>query len=145
MRIASALIIGFLVFGTIRCGGKDAVSKSISGAVKRGDGARVDLVEHTSFAWDKVCIFGPYIPADRIEAVTGIPGTARDAHGIESRDDIDVLLFARGGRTAASVAHPRNRGDFGPEVVDKCYSKEQAVFAVRKPPAGSWGTIGPNK
>ena len=146
MRIASPWVIGFLVLGPIGCERKDsdAVSSSISGAVKRGDGARVALVEHTSFAWDKVCIFGPYTPADHIEAVTLIPGTAREAPGIESREDIDLLLFVRGGRITASVAHPRVRGDFGPEVLGKCYSKERAVFAVRTPPAGSWGTIGPS-
>lgn len=142
-RIASALIIGFLVFGTIGCGrDNDAVSRSIRGAVKQGNGARVVLAEYTSFAWDKVWIFGPYTPTDKIEAVTGISGVARDTQGIESRDDIDVLLFVRGGRVAASVAHARDRGDFGPEVVGKCYSKEQAVFTVRWP--RSFGEIGPS-
>ena len=144
MRIASRFLIGVLVLGTLSCVGNDEVSRSIAEVVKRGDGARLTLVEHTPFAWDKVCIFAPYTSADRIETATGIPGSAKDAHGIESNDGVDALLFVRGGRIVVSVGHPANRGEFGPEVVGKCYSKEQAVFAVRTPPADTWGRIGPS-
>ena len=58
-------------------------------------------------------------------------------------DGINVLMFVRDARIAASVAHARNQKDFGPEVVGKCYSREQANFSVRVPPANSWGNIGP--
>ena len=54
-----------------------------------------------------------------------------------------VLMFIHGHQIAASVAHWRSQGDFGPEVVGKCYSKDRAVFSVRRPPSGSWGNIGP--
>jgi hypothetical protein len=90
-----------------------------------------------------LCIFGPYTPASSIEGVTGIPGVVRNVHAIESRDDIDALLFIRAGRIAASVAHPRNRGDFDPQVVGKCYSKAQAVFSVRTLPGSNRSAIGP--
>jgi hypothetical protein len=52
-------------------------------------------------------------------------------------------MFFLGDRVVESVAHPRRGADFGPELVGRCYSREQAVFAVRVPPAGSWGEIGP--
>ena len=77
-------------------------------------------------AWDRVCIFGPYSPDDKVEAVTGIHGAGERAYDIRSNDGINVLMFIDGGHIAASVAHPRGRGDFGPEVVRKCYSREQA-------------------
>ena len=131
------------MFSTVRCSANDSVSRSIAGSVKRGNGTGFALVDYTSFAWDKVCIFGPYTPGSKIEAGTGIPGAARHAYDIESRDDIDALLFVHGGGIALSIAHSRQSGDFGPEVVGKCYSKAQAVFSVRTPPEGSWGTIGP--
>lgn len=75
------------------------------------------LVDHATFAWDKVCIFGPYTPDGDIDAATGIQGAAAQAHDIRSSDGIDVLMFIHEGRIAASVAHPRHRGDFGPELV----------------------------
>jgi hypothetical protein len=68
----------------------------------------------------------------------------RDARGIHTRDDIILLIFIHHGRLVRSVAHPRARGDFGPELVGKCYSTDQAVFLVRSPPPGSWGNIGPS-
>ena len=90
-----------------------------------------------------MCIFGPYTPDDKVDSLTGIHGVAAQAHDIRESDGINVLMFISEGRVAASVAHPRNEGDFGPDVVSKCYSREQAHFSVRVPPAGSWGNIGP--
>jgi hypothetical protein len=88
--------------------------------------------------------FGPYTPDDKVDAVTGIQGAAGRAYDIQSNDGINVLMFIHEGRIVGSVAHPRNRGDFGPEVVGTCYPKEQAVFSVREPPSNSWGNIGPS-
>lgn len=68
--------------------------------------------------------------------------TERDARGIRTRDDIDLLIFVHDGRIVRSVAHPRDPGDFAPELLGKCYSTDQAIFFVRRPPAGSWGNIG---
>jgi hypothetical protein len=111
--------------------------------VEKGPGTRLVLAEHTEFPWDTVCILGPYTPDDKVDALAGIQGAARQAHDIRSNDGINVLMFVREDRIAASVAHARNRGDFGPEVVGKCYSKAEATFSIRVPPARSWGNIGP--
>jgi hypothetical protein len=104
----------------------------------------VVLAEHARFAWENACIFGPYTPDDRIDAVTGIRGAAARAYDLRSNDRISVVMFIHEGKIVGSIAHPRNRGDFGPEVVGKCYPREQAVFTVRKPPSTSWGNIGPS-
>jgi hypothetical protein len=83
----------------------------------------------------------PYTPDDKVDSLTGIPGAAGQAHDIRSNDGINVLMFVDA-RIVASAAHARNQGDFGREVVGKCYSREQANFS-RVPPANSWGNIGP--
>jgi hypothetical protein len=137
--LALLAVVGF----TSGCQGKEPVSRSIAASAEKGSGTRFVLTEHTGFPWDKVCILGPYTPDDKVDSLTGIPGAARQAHDIRSNDGINVLMFVREARIAASVAHPRNQGDFGPEVVGKCYSREQAHFSVRVPPANSWGNIGP--
>jgi hypothetical protein len=129
---------------TSGCGGEEPVSRSIAAAVKKGPGTRLVLAEHTGFVWDKVCVLGPYTPDYRVDSLTGIRGAAGHAHDIRSSDAINVLMFTREDRIAASIAHARSGGDFGPEVVGKCYSRGQANFSVRVPPADSWGNIGPD-
>jgi hypothetical protein len=101
------------------------------------------LAEIATFPWDRVCIFGPYTANEDIDAATGIPGSSTRAFDIRSNDAIDVFLFIDDERIIASVAHDRRRGDFGPEVVRKCYSREDGIFVVRKPPADGRGDVGP--
>ena len=127
------------------CAGEAPVNRAIVAAVEKGPGTRLVLAEHTGFPWDRVCILGPYTSDDTVDSLTGVQGAAGQAHGIRSSDGINVLMFVREDRIAASVAHARNRGDFGPELVGKCYSREQANFSVRVPPPNSWGNIGPEQ
>ena len=143
MRTAFFLCIVAVVFGATACRGSGPVSRSIAAAVDRGPGARLTLAESAMFDWDRVCIFGPYSPDDQVDAATGIPGAAGRAFDVRSNEGINVLIFIEAGRVVDSVAHPRRWDDFGPEVVGKCYLKEQAVFLVRNPPFNSWGNIGP--
>jgi hypothetical protein len=141
MRTILALLA--LAGFTSGCGGEEPVNQSIAASVQKGPGTRLVLAEHTGFAWDKVCVLGPFTPDDEVDSLAGIRGAAGQAHGIRSSDGINVLMFIREGRIAASIAHTRDRGDFGPEVVGKCYSRGQANFSVRVPPADGWGNIGP--
>ena len=140
MRMLASLVLAGL--GSA-CRSEGPVNKSIAATVEKVPGTCLVLAEHTGFPWDKVCILGPYTPDDKVDSLTGIQGAAGQAYDIRSNDGINVLMFVRDGRIAASVAHARNQGDFGPEVVAKCYSREQANFSVRVPPANSWGNIGP--
>jgi hypothetical protein len=140
MRMLASLALAAL--GSA-CASEGPVNKSIAATVGKGPGTRLVLAEHTGFPWDNVCILGPYMPDDKVDSLTGIQGAAGQAHDIRSNDGINVLMFVRDDRIAASVAHARNQGDFGPEVVGKCYAREQANFSVRVPPANNWGDIGP--
>ena len=103
----------------------------------------MQLADSAGFEWDRGCIFGPYTPDDRVVVITGLPGAASRAYDTRSNDAIDVLMFIRSEKVVYSIEHARGQGDFGPEIVGKCYSKTQAVFVVRIPPSGRWGNIGP--
>jgi hypothetical protein len=129
--------------GFASCTTEDPVTTSVGTAVGGGPGTRLALVEHATFNWDSVCIFGPYTSDTMIQAATGIPGATQYEHDLQSREDINLLLFIAEGRIMRSVAHPRRRGDFGPEIAGKCFTKSQAVFSVRTPPPGSSSDIGP--
>jgi hypothetical protein len=128
---------------TSSCSRGADISSAIGTVVNAGPGSRITLSELAQFPWDKVCVFGPYTPDDRVDAVTGVPGSAAQAYDIRSNDGIDVLMFLEAGQIKKSIAHSRERGDFGPEVVGKCYLRDHAVFSVREPPVESWGNIGP--
>jgi hypothetical protein len=143
MRALTLAVIG-LALGASACSGADPVSTSIGQVVGKGQGSRVALAEHVTVPWDKACVYGPYTPAAEIHRTTGIDVTAADAHGVDTRDDINLLIFIHVGRVVRSVAHSRARGDFAPELLGRCYSRDQAVFLVRTPPVGSWGNIGPS-
>lgn len=140
MRSLAFVALAILSSG---CASDGPVNRSIAASVEQGPGARLVLAEHTRFAWDAVCIFGPYTPDEKIDGLTGVQGAAEQAHDIRSNDGINVLMFVSEHRIAASIAHGRNRGDFGPEVVGKCYRREEANFSIRVPPQNSWGNIGP--
>jgi hypothetical protein len=122
------------------CTLEGSVSRSIAASVGKGPGTRLDLAEHASFPWDRVCIIGPYTSDDDVDSLTGVRGAAAKDHGIQSNDSINVLMFVSDGRIAASVAHRRGRGDFFPELTGKCYTRDAAVFQVRD----SRGNIGPD-
>jgi hypothetical protein len=144
MRALRLAVIGLAIFGVGGCSEHDPASISIGEVVNKGPGTRVVLAEHFSLPWDKACIFGPYTDPAEIRRTMGTDFAERDARGIHTRDDINLLIFIHDNRVVRSVAHPRARGDFGPELVGKCYSTDQAVFLVRSPPPRSWGNIGPS-
>jgi hypothetical protein len=128
----------------LACSRPDAVSAAIGDRVKEGPGTRLVLAAATGFPWERVCVVGPYTTPEQLRALAGTEIVASAAQGIAGRDDVNLLLFFSNGRVVRSTAHPRKEGDFGPDVVGKCYSREQAVFTVRRAPPGSWGNIGPS-
>jgi hypothetical protein len=142
LRSVRLIVAAVIAVCVTRCTG-GRISDSIGATVAQGAGARLAIAEHGPSSWEKVCVFGPYTSDEQVDAVTGIRGAAKRAYDIRSSDGINVLMFIERGQVIESVAHPRRHGDFGPELVRKCYLKEEAVFIVREPPTGSWGNIGP--
>jgi hypothetical protein len=111
----------------------------------KGPGTHLDLADLAPFAWERVCIFGPYTTAGDIRRSVAVAWRRSDDCDIESRDDIDLLVFIHDHEVARFVAHRREYGDFGPELVNRCYARDEAKFLVRVAGPGSWGTIGPSK
>ena len=89
------------------------------------------------------CLLGPYTTPARIERCLGSPVPAHLSRGIESRDDVNLLVFTYAGSAPQSVVLPRSAGDFGPEAVDQVYARTEATFVVRTVPTGSWGELVP--
>jgi hypothetical protein len=124
----------------------DVARAAVAAAVRQGPGTEVRLADLTPFSWQRVYLFGPYTPLAILRDSLGLR-TASDAaqlgRGIESRDDVTLLVFRFEHGPPASMVLPRDPADFGPELVGRSYQPGEAVFLVRRPPAGSWGALGP--
>ena len=140
-RRTGSLIV--LVTLALTACGQDAIAAGISTSVRRGPGHSIVLSEMAPFGWDRVCLFGPYTTAEEVVQITGTAKAARATHGIESSEGIDLLLFVEGDRIVREVELRRTYADFAPELLRKCYSRRDAIFAVRVAPENSYGNIGP--
>ena len=86
----------------------------------------VDLPKSVPFAWDRVCVVGPYSDAKATGALLGFDWDS-DAHSaIRSSDTIVLLVFAKQQMVVGAV-------DYGRELAPwagKCYPRSRAVFSV---------------
>ena len=149
------VIAAALLASTLACGGRaDAHTRAatletaLANRVRQGPGTEVALAELTAFDWRSVHVVAPYTPLATLRDSLGLAdlaAAARLSQGIESRDDVTLLVFRDGAGRLESVAIPRETADFGPELVGRSYTARDARFAVRVPPLGSWGTLGPKQ
>ena len=86
----------------------------------------VDLPKSVPFAWDRVCVVGPYSDAKATGALLGFAWDS-DAHSaIRSSDTIVLLVFANKEMVVGAV-------DYGRELAPwagKCYPRTKATFSV---------------
>lgn len=116
MRRIFSCMTALVAVTLVGCGRTDAVSLSIARAVQSGPGTRLVLAEDAAFA---------YTPDADVDRISDIPGAAARAFDIRQNDGIDALLFISRQKVVASVAHERRGADFGPEVVGRCYAREE--------------------
>lgn len=126
-----------LVLAAVMCAACDrgaALSNALDEAFRNATTQPVGLAAHATFPWDRVCVFRPYSTPEMVDRLSGVPGAAAHAHGIESRDDGNVLLFVAGRKVARSVVIPLGATDF--EGESTCHSRPDALFEVRTTPIG---------
>ena len=121
----------------------DGLERGFRSALAAGEGTEVALDELVRAEWSTVALFGPYTPRELIHRCLDLGAGVLDPHGIESRDDVVLLVFRFAEGDHESVAITRDAADFGPEAVGSQYDQLAARFVVRAPPAGSWGRLAP--
>ena len=94
--------------------------------------ATLRLEALTPFGWDRVYIFPPYTTPEGVRKSLGFDWPKASAIGIDSRDDINLLVFVKDGRVVQYVAYPRVHGDFHQLGDPSGYSPEEAVFVVEE-------------
>ena len=92
--------------------------------------------------WSRLYVFAPYTPASVISKCLGGADKPPATEGIESRDDITLLVmrFADGSRVSRAV--PRGDPDFVPHTVGAAYAPA-AEFGVRREPNHDWSVLVP--
>jgi hypothetical protein len=81
-----------------------------------------------TFAWDKVCIFGPYTNNEKAKTILQMDWNVEDRSEIHYSDSINALVFIYQGKVNNVVDLRRGIADF--RSVDLCLSREQTAFDV---------------
>jgi hypothetical protein len=81
-----------------------------------------------TFAWDKVCIFGPYTNNEKAMSVTGLTWSIEERSEISFSDSVNALVFLYQGSVNHVVDLKRGIADF--KELDLCISRDKARFAA---------------
>ena len=87
-----------------------------------------------TFAWDKVCVFGPYTNNDKAKQVLNFDFSIEERSQIHHSDSINALVFLFQGRVNQVVDLERSIADF--KDLDICVSREKANFDVEMDASG---------
>ncbi len=74
--------------------------------------AVVTISTQTSFPWDKLYIFAPYTPIQRINDQLGFTWAEAGKTHIASLDTFYLLVFLKNGKVVEHFKWPRESGDF---------------------------------
>ncbi|MFT8322719.1 MAG: hypothetical protein ABF649_17750 [Bacillus sp. (in: firmicutes)] len=85
------------------------LGKSIMSAMDKNDAKEMDLTDVTDFSWDKAYIFNPYTSQKSINEQLGVK--FKDPSGIDSRDDIYLIVFLKQNKVIHYAEIERKYGD----------------------------------
>ncbi len=109
---------------------QNTLSLTLFEQVQRGPGTTVDFNEIAPFAWDRVYIFGPYTPHQRIHDSLGFHWPDVSATTIEYSDVVCLVVFVQSGQVVDWFEHTLNRGDLMQLTNPQGYSREEARFQI---------------
>lgn len=92
------------------------------------ESAIVDLSKLNDFTWDNLLIFEPYSLIERTEKELNLNLSNIRENGIRSRDDINLLVFMKNGKSIKISELTREVGDF--EQLRKLIAKKKAKFRI---------------
>jgi hypothetical protein len=100
-------------------------------AEKSFSGTGIKIAGYTKFQWDKLFIFGPYTPVDRIHTQLGYAWKGASKTHIETSETFSLLVFVEKARVTRYFICPRYL-DF--EGLDRGneFSPANAIFYVKR-------------
>lgn len=90
----------------------------------------VDFSTITTFAWDRLYVFGPYTSPEKIDASLGSFWLGSRFTSIKSSDRVTLLIFTKNGNVIQYLEFPRGQGDFSTADNRMGYTIEESRFIV---------------
>lgn len=87
-----------------------------------------------TFAWDRICIFGPYTNNEKAKSVLHLNWNIEERSHIHFSDSINALVFLFQGNVNHVVDLKRNIVDF--KDIDICLDRNQANFEIATDASG---------
>jgi hypothetical protein len=118
--------------------GGDFVAKFEKSVLANKDNGQstVSVSSVTDFEWDRLFIFSPYTPVERIHAQLGYEWAEADKTGIQSSDTFFLLVFTKDGKVTSFFKFPRGIGDFKNLESGNVYSHEDDTFEIKSDEKG---------
>lgn len=109
-------------------------SRKLAAAVEKklnnDNEVEIRLKDLTDFTWDRVHIFNPYTPTEKIDKDLGYVWQSAGHTSIYTLDAIILLVFTNKGKVVFNVDLPRYPGDLRSNYKQGGYSPEEAIFRV---------------
>lgn len=83
-----------------------------------------------TYAWDEICIFGPYTNNEKAKSVLKLEWNIEDFSDIASSDSVNALVFLYQGKVNKVVDLKRSLVDF--DDLDRCSLREKTQFEIRR-------------
>lgn len=131
-QVACTLLL--IAFGG--CAKQSVLSSDIARHFESGGQKSVNLGEAAPFAWERVCILGPYSDNQAARRTLGFEWDAERNTSIKNNEGVALLLFLDGNTVVEYTEHRRAFGDFT-NLTGRCFKRDSAVFIhVPNPPKG---------
>lgn len=109
-----------------------SIEKIIEDGKRTAGGATFNFRELKQIEWDMLYIFGPYTPTSDIDSKLGTSNSSIKQVGIESRDDISLLVFLKQNEIKAVLPYPRQKADFSRIASFHPIFKKESFFKLVK-------------
>jgi hypothetical protein len=132
---ATVVALGLFACAKSESGFAGAIERSARAAAATTN-PTVTISAVTDFAWDKLFIFGPYTPVDRIHAQLGFKWSEAEKTHIDSSDTFYLLVFVKSSNVVRHVKLPRTVGDFQGLESQNVFAHGSDTFNVLSTGAG---------
>lgn len=137
MAVALAIVAG----GLLACAKSDRdFIKAIERAAQAASTSTnpvVTVSALTDFQWEKLFVFGPYTPIQRIHVQLGFTWTDAEKTHIDSAETFYLLVFVNEGKVARHFKLPRTIGDFQALETANVFTPGNDTFEVKSVNAGN--------
>lgn len=86
----------------------------------------------TQFEWDTLFIFSPYTSINQIQTQLGYKWEEAERTGIDWTETFYLLVFTKDGKVVRHYKFPRTLGDFQNTEGANAFTKEMAIFEVKR-------------